>query len=1120
MRQTVTAMMERRGRYSSPSHGEMQRSLLRLESDRAIAVETRTRQATLGDLLDPRYTTDLPSSTFNNITDPDNADQNADPGAPLEAHYLPSTATESDAYQKVSHSAYLNEDTQTENGITSPIRLGQSEIAVPNTFRDSGYGSMNEEISYSPVDKKPDKISEVSNVGLENSASDHRRRQVGARQHRYDAERHERTTCDHHSPEKQIGAVDEEYAWVAVERQLLETSPENTEDADESKTGALTEEIDFLKKADKRKSSLERSPPPEHAGYIPEDYYADWEQVPSPAAAGHYILRRPSVPNYDPYSTSDLEEPLDAPPKIPTTIHLKAVAQLIPRDCTKMIIDFLKQNSSRIDVFRTRREMYSGNTSGGTRSIVTNFSPAWDSRVELGFLTDAMLWLDALLLPFRDEILAEDNEYLKPRLEHAVRIWHAIKDPSSKDPDLLNEEEEIQIEMISNCIAEIQSSNQRRTELLESTNIDVGIIENLLMSAETVRHRRDLDRENDQRDDLTDSLRRIYRTVVCTIPVGLSEDDAVVQPKQSFKIQYKGGPFNPYVLPDPPEIFSHVSTDTRVTTQGYTGVPLSEQRASLSDEYFHGMHEEMFQVIAAQSQDSAGTAKLAKNANCMDRDWRRVYDPLFGEGMRRYEGAASRRIEEEEHEAKRQDRKRDATEEVKKSSTGEEITTGTTFFQSSPAFSDYTCFTDTSVEITLPFQDDSKPASSKMKFCLDINKPGGCANRDACPHDHSNKGVFCNKNPCAFANAGTCAFLHTGTRTARPSQSSPEVCDPNLIDLRPILSQVLATPRRYKACTFVNKSRGCKTENEGKVCGFNHTLRGVSCPDLGRDRSCPRGDRYCPLMHISSNNENTGSTAADPSWAVSIPSRVHDPVFQRNSKALPSPVTYLTQSNDQGLGIALGEQQQPFQTSHTTLPSYPLIQPQQQLSNNPILKPSVPTGPRNQPQSLALTTSRTVSQARRPSSDVISNQLERGLRIRGATGRGTSPHFSAQYRTEANVIATSRQPQQYGFQDLSGENQSSNYYDASGTHKRKHGEQQNRNQGAVTRDRLNSSFGPGNLIRNQDYKEAIYDDGYGYTDRHELDEEKADLAEGSRSSKKRHKNDQYNIGYPGMGRRS
>ncbi|XPS73152.1 hypothetical protein M3J09_005304 [Ascochyta lentis] len=491
----------------------------------------------------------------------------------------------------------------------------------------------------------------------------------------------------------------------------------------------------------------------------------------------------------DEYLT-DESSPSDSTPRYeqlqtPTAAHLEAVSKLTPNECITLINDFLEQNRSRFDVFRTSTK---------------NFSPAWDSRIELDFLTDAVLWLDALLLPFREDIFAEDTNFLKPHLEQAAHEWHAIRDPLSEEP--VSGVEKFRITQISNRIAEIQASNQSRTELLESTNIDVAIIQDLLLSAETVKYRRAVDHEN---DDLSDGLRRIYRTVVCAIPVGLSEYVHVVQPKQKAKIKYKGGPFHPYVLPDPPEILDHSSIHTRITSKGYTGVPLSEQRAPLSDAYFREMHQEMFEVTAAQREDSAGTAKLKKNATCMDRDWGAFYDPLYTEGMCRYEEAARRRIEREE---------RPAT-------------------QPSPTPSDYT---DTSFELTLPFQDDSKPPEAKKKLCRDVNRPGGCPRGDACPDSHSNRGVHCKKNPCSFEAAGGCAFLHNRTRQSSTVHH----------DLRLVLDQVLASPRMYKPCTYINKPEGCKRED---VCWFNHTLRGVVCPDFERCQSCPRGDRDCPLVH-------------------------------------------------------------------------------------------------------------------------------------------------------------------------------------------------------------------------------------------------------------------------------
>lgn len=292
----------------------------------------------------------------------------------------------------------------------------------------------------------------------------------------------------------------------------------------------------------------------------------------------------------------------------------------------------------------------------------------------------------------------------------------------------------------------------------------------------------------------------------------------------------------------------------------------------------------MFEVIAARRQDDAGNAKLGKNPDSMNREWNKVYDPLFAQSMRTYEDAASRRIVREEREDRRnkkpaadsenRNRERSTDRAMPPELGGNEgLTTSRVdkaTAQPSPNPSDYTDVTDTSVELILPVQSDAKPRrmsennATKKGFCLDVNKPQGCPRGSACPKNHSNEGIFCNKRPCSFDKQGRCAFVHTGDpwvdRDApAASHASSTVCqDPRTQNLTLILDQVLAYPKRFKVCTYLNKPHGCKSEKLGGTCGFNHTLKGVVCPDFAKHMQCPRGDFECPLLHFGHEQPTAG----------------------------------------------------------------------------------------------------------------------------------------------------------------------------------------------------------------------------------------------------------------------
>jgi hypothetical protein len=133
--------------------------------------------------------------------------------------------------------------------------------------------------------------------------------------------------------------------------------------------------------------------------------------------------------------------------------------------------------------------------------------------------------------------------------------------------------------------------------------------------------------------------------------------------------------------------------------------------------------------------------------------------------------------------------------------------------------------------------------------CPYVNKPAGCqgSQRDACPFAHFNENKECkihkSKEGCSYGER--CAFLHSkAAATATPlSEAGTRRFDKNE-NLEPLLDQVLADPKRFRDCMWVNKPPvGCRS---GAGCIYNHSLSGVECPD-GLDR-CTRGVD-CPLFH-------------------------------------------------------------------------------------------------------------------------------------------------------------------------------------------------------------------------------------------------------------------------------
>lgn len=548
--------------------------------------------------------------------------------------------------------------------------------------------------------------------------------------------------------------------------------------------------------------------------------------------------------------------------------------RLSPNERIVQINKFLQQNSARINDFRARRRVYPTSLEPDSGAVETTFSPAWDNQVELSFLTDAVVWLDTLLASFRTAILAEDSSSLKPRIEQAVRDFEATGISSrARTEEPLDVADRPIAQQFSECVAKIQTSNSTRTQLLEHINIDVSTFENLLLSAENIRNRRDLGREYGQADDLVDGIRRIYSTIACTIPVGLSDQGWIEQPAQPNMVTYGAGLFYPYNPPGRPKIFDHGSiSDTRISSKGCTGVQMSEHQNPLSKEYWHKLHHEMSRTIAAQKVDDIGAAKLRKNPDCMNRDWDLFYNRIYGTGMANYAVAAVQRIESEANEemmkearAEREMKKaeeaqaRDAQHTVAENSDKSRRSS----LQEGPQDGSRRSSADgtDSSEATTKLDVGNQNNKRRTRLCPKVNKPGGCRDGSSCgAESHDNEGKYCKwGDQCKFG-AERCAYIHaTPSNTGStpyamvlPRGSVASVI-PRTRDLRPVLDRVLANPKSFKVCDYVNKPQGCKS---GTGCVFNHTLEGVVCDDYKRDH-CPRGFE-CPLKHIPGLNFAAG----------------------------------------------------------------------------------------------------------------------------------------------------------------------------------------------------------------------------------------------------------------------
>jgi hypothetical protein len=479
--------------------------------------------------------------------------------------------------------------------------------------------------------------------------------------------------------------------------------------------------------------------------------------------------------------------------RVPTTTHYHAIKHIASAELIAPISEFLQQNSARTDDFLARRQVYQVETTLDTKHkpIRTVFSPAWDNREELNFLTHAIVWLDELLATFRAAIVEEDLTNLKPYIEQTVREFEAtgILSRACTEQSLSIKDREI-AQQFTDDIVKIQNSNSVRRQLLEHINIDVPTFENLLLSAENIRYRRDLGRKYGQKDDLVDSLRRIYSTITCTIPVCLPEQDWVEKAPQPHKITYGDGPFRNYELPGRPEILEHASVSiSRLSGTRAIGIQMSERQTPLSQEYWDNLHYETLGML--RKAELQGDSRRS-STECSDSSTTTIELDLGNQNNK--------------------NKKRSKF-----------------------------C-----MNVNKP-GGWSNPSSCGAEY--HHNEGKYCKNGDACRYGPGRCAYIHGTPPAKDPRKPST------TRTTQPTPSqrrdSVAVVDRRLRDLRDpkIFPEVLANPKAFRVCSWINKFKGCTAIE----CSFNHTLAGIVCADYQNGR-CPR-DFNCPLVHtdIDSN---------------------------------------------------------------------------------------------------------------------------------------------------------------------------------------------------------------------------------------------------------------------------
>lgn len=276
--------------------------------------------------------------------------------------------------------------------------------------------------------------------------------------------------------------------------------------------------------------------------------------------------------------------------------------------------------------------------------------------------------------------------------------------------------------------------------------------------------------------------------------------------------------FDLSLLPQPTSIIPPVSTrPVEMGGQVHSIVEGSETLNPLSKEFWRSMRKGSLPNVGPPQQSQVGEASWKSNTNSAMANATPNY-PASGDNI-------------------------DGGNE-------EDTAAGSASRQSSPDLSDGSDINDVSDKL-FPQGLDVLVQTSKGPFCLLVNTAAGCQDRGSCGYkSHVNEGKFCKEGEHC-RRGSRCAFVHGSPTTTDPAsrRSSNALMKSRTRDLRPILEQVLKNVEQYNVCGFVNKDDGCKAENEGRQCRFNHRLKGIVCPEYQQEQECSRGFR-CPLMHV------------------------------------------------------------------------------------------------------------------------------------------------------------------------------------------------------------------------------------------------------------------------------
>ncbi|KAF2124033.1 hypothetical protein P153DRAFT_412285 [Dothidotthia symphoricarpi CBS 119687] len=572
------------------------------------------------------------------------------------------------------------------------------------------------------------------------------------------------------------------------------------------------------------------------------------------------------------------------------TLLSEAIKQLPPEECIRQIQIFSNDEALALSAFKESQFEYIDKD--GRQKVEFVIGPAWKQKETWMALRIVMQVLEAVLEPFRFDILLEDEEILQPilknlksrqeHLEHvrytAEDVWSVLQDPAARQAAIANYErihnpawEEFHLE-----VNRVKHSNKRRNELLEVTNLNPDVFQQMIWVVEKMSlPESDIDvlldvlkgiysivayTESTSRSKIKDSEHRLRKDQPIEITPCLMEvlrDEA----ERDERGEERGSmPWNDSKCT---EACFQVMTDQLVAEQdhpryhdrfcGAERMQAFNARVQWSKQWNRSRYlkTRYWDTLDASSNNQpAATTPESDSGDDVDLIMESpvVLKPLGlcpyinkSKGCKHYERNRCQY---------RHDNQGVQCRLGKDCDRGENCVY--VHLERTGSFSRQAAMV-TAAQSPASLEMQARPINPAWAGpghpCPRVNTAEGCLQRNECPYGHFNENKICRSlatgKTCKFGDK--CAYLHTQPRTAIvvPNPTPDRSQDPRTKDLRPMLGEVLRDSQRFQVCMQVNTLQGC---NEQRNCTYNHTLEGVLCPSDDGEGGCLDGNQ-CPLWH-------------------------------------------------------------------------------------------------------------------------------------------------------------------------------------------------------------------------------------------------------------------------------